>query len=38
MKLASLKQGGPDGGLIVVNRALTRAVPAAPRYSWRYPW
>jgi len=30
MKLASLKQGGPDGSLIVVNRALTRAVPAAP--------
>ncbi|PPR27780.1 MAG: hypothetical protein CFH38_00288 [Alphaproteobacteria bacterium MarineAlpha10_Bin1] len=29
MKLASLKEGGPDGSLIIVNRALTRAVPAA---------
>ncbi len=29
MKLASLKEGGPDGSLIVVNRALTHAVPAA---------
>ena len=30
MKLASLKAGGPDGSLIMVNRALTRAVSAAP--------
>src|SRR3984893_11550897 len=28
MKLASLKEGGRDGTLIVVNRALTRAVRA----------
>ena len=29
MRLASLKDGGPDGNLILVNRTLTRAVSAA---------
>ena len=29
MKLASLKEGGRDGTLIVVNRELTRAVRAS---------
>ena len=29
MKLASLKEGGPDGSLIVVNRALSQAASAA---------
>ena len=29
MKLASLKEGGRDGTLVVVNRELTRAVRAA---------
>ena len=29
MKLASLKEGGRDGTLIVVNRELTRAEPDA---------
>ncbi len=29
MKLASLKQGGRDGTLVVVNRDLTRAVVVA---------
>ncbi len=34
MKLGSLKEGGRDGTLIVVNRALTRG-PCAPPTSRR---
>ncbi len=30
MKLASFKDGGRDGALVVVDRAMTRCVPAAP--------